>query len=113
MFDADDLVFTRFVQLAHARLTDEDALVEFFARHPDRVRAMVRPPYGHFAELEASVRPGQAPAPGHRDPRITRDRMHDMRMPPYMRDELASAFGTHPAAIRRPHQLSRPRRAPE
>lgn len=92
-FDADDLVFTRFVQLAHARLTDEDTLVEFFARHPDRVRAMVRPPYGHFAELEASVQRGQDPAPDHRDPRIIRDQMHDMRMPPYMRDELASALG--------------------
>ena len=31
--------------------------------------------------------------PNFRDPRINRDLMHDMRMPPYMRDEMFTALG--------------------
>lgn len=54
---------------------------------------MIRPPYGAFHQLSATVAAGQAPDPAFRDPRIPRDQMHDMRMPPYMRDEMITALG--------------------
>jgi hypothetical protein len=53
---------------------------------------MIRPAYGAFDQLSPTVAADRHPDPGFRDPRITRDQMHDMRMPPYMRDETASAL---------------------
>jgi hypothetical protein len=88
-----ELFFTRFVALAHVRLADEDALVDFFLQQAARVRQMVRPAYGAFHQLSETVRAEQDPEPDFRDPRINRDRMHDMRMPPYMRDEIFTALG--------------------
>ena len=88
-----ELFFTRFVALAHTQLADEDALVDFFMQQGQRVRQMVRPAYGAFHQLAETVRPEQDPDPNFRDPRINRDLMHDMRMPPYMRDEMSTALG--------------------
>jgi hypothetical protein len=86
---SDELIFTRLIELAHAPLADQDALIDFFSQHADRLRAMVRPAYGDFDQLQDSVRADAKPAADHRDPRVRRDRLHDMRMPPYMRDEIA------------------------
>ena len=60
----------------------------------DRIRKLLRPPWGRLRELE--VKPSTKPAPHHRDPRVARDGLHDMRMPPYMRDSDAAPLSlTH------------------
>jgi hypothetical protein len=63
---------------------DETVLVDFLTRRPDHVRRLIRPPMGSFEQLPAQ--PASEPNPQFRDPRVERDMMHDMRMPPYMRD---------------------------
>jgi hypothetical protein len=90
------LPYTDAAQVAHQRLAELDDLMEFLRVSGDRVRQLVRPPYGYFRELSANPAADATPDPGHRDPRINRDRAHDMRMPPYMRDADASALSvTH------------------
>jgi hypothetical protein len=59
-------------------------LLDFLKSRGDHVRLLLRPPFGRFREL--TERPGKQPARHHRDPRVMRDTMQDMRMPPYMRD---------------------------
>ncbi|MGH4025805.1 MAG: hypothetical protein ACRDRV_14610, partial [Pseudonocardiaceae bacterium] len=88
-----ELMFTRLVELAHDQLAGADELMNFLLNQAERVHQMIRPAYGAFAQLSPTVQPDQEPAPDFRDPRIFRDQMHDMRMPPYMRDELAGALG--------------------
>ncbi|HTJ73996.1 MAG TPA: hypothetical protein VL337_01400 [Acidimicrobiales bacterium] len=87
------LPWSQLVGLAHDPLAEEDELIDFMLTQADRVRQMVRPPYGAVSELQPTVTADQEPGPSVRDPRITRDLMHDMRMPPYMRDEMARALG--------------------
>lgn len=91
--DSVQLVFSTLVGLAHDQLAGEDVLVDFLLNQSERLRLMIRPAYGAFHQLSAAVAAGQAPDPAFRDPRVLRDLMHDMRMPPYMRDETASALG--------------------
>jgi hypothetical protein len=86
------LVFTPLVHLAHAPLAHDDEIFAFLRDQADRARTMLRPAYGAFDDLAASVASTDPPAATHRDPRIARDQGHDMRMPPYMRDETASAL---------------------
>ena len=82
------------IESAHAQLADLDSMVEKLREQEERIRMMIRPPYAHFRELEAVA--ANSPAVTHRDPRILRDQAHDMRMPPYMRDNEASALSlTH------------------
>jgi len=84
--------FTPLVGLAHAPLAHDDELWSFIRNQADRARKMLRPAFGSFADLAAQARSADASAATHRDPRIERDLMHDMRMPPYMRDEMARAL---------------------
>lgn len=84
--------FTPLVQLAHAPLASEDGLLAFLTEQAARAKIMLRPAYGAFETLAASVGLDDAPRGDFRDPRIARDLAHDMRMPPYMRDETASAL---------------------
>jgi hypothetical protein len=86
------LPYTDTAQLAHMRLSDLDDLIEFLRFNGDRVRQMLRPPFGVVRELSENPLPTATPDPKHRDPRINRDRAHDMRMPPYMRDSDATAL---------------------
>jgi hypothetical protein len=88
---SDKRVFTDLIKLEHASLSDEYDLLDFLSQLAGRarVRLMVRPAYGAFDQLKSSVRAGDQPDPDHRDPRLGRDLLHDTRMPPYMRDELA------------------------
>ena len=58
-------------------------LLDFFQARPDHVERLVRPPFGRFKQLG---RRAAAPSSAFRDPRVPRDQLHDMRMPPYMRD---------------------------
>jgi hypothetical protein len=85
--------FSALVPLAHAQLAQQDELLDFLLNYALRVRQIIRPPYGRFADLPAQVANDAQPNADFRDPRVDRDQAHDMRMPPYMRDELASALG--------------------
>ncbi len=75
--------------LAHAESED---LASFLRDQPELVRRLIRPPYGAFKDLKTNPAPNAKPDPKHRDPRIARDQLHDMRMPPYMLDSDASAL---------------------
>jgi hypothetical protein len=86
------LPYTDAAQAAHMRFSELDDLVEFLQFNGDRVRQMLRRPFGAFRELSENPKPDAKPDPEHRDPRINRDRAHDMRMPPYMRDADATAL---------------------
>jgi hypothetical protein len=59
-------------------------MIDFLSANSDRVKKLVRPPFARFSEL--APKPKDKSTGGYRDPRITRDQFHDMRMPPYMRD---------------------------
>lgn len=74
----------------HAPLAESESLALFLHDNGDFVRRLIRPPYGAFRDLAPNPGASAAPNPARRDPRITRDTLHDMRMPPYMRDETAS-----------------------
>ena len=78
------LPYTEMAKVAHASLTDIYDLLDFLAIRAGHVRQLVRPPFGRFGQF--AVTPGEQPNPQFRDPRVDRDTMHDMRMPPYMRD---------------------------
>ncbi len=69
---------------AHSALADLEALVDFLVQRGDRVKLLLRPPFGAISELENTV--PAIPQAGYRDARIQRDMTHDMRMPPFMRD---------------------------
>lgn len=86
------LPFTTLVPLAHSQLAQADELLSFIRSKPERARQMLRPAFGSVAELDPAADLDSSPSPDHRDPRIERDLAHDMRMPPYMRDETASAL---------------------
>jgi hypothetical protein len=76
----------------HAPLAESESLALFLHDNGPFVRKLIRPPYGAFKDLTASPSATAAPNPAHRDPRIVRDTLHDMRMPPYMLDESGSAL---------------------
>jgi hypothetical protein len=86
----DRLPFARTGVDHHAPLAQAESLALFLHDNADLVRVLIRPPYGAFKDLAATVRAGDAPNPDRRDPRVTRDTLYDMRMPPYMRDETGS-----------------------
>jgi hypothetical protein len=100
-FDKDDdlnsppsthekLPYASVAHAVHAPLTDVEDLALFLRGNAELVRRLIRPPYGAFSELEVNPDPGAPPNTNHRDPRNDRDNLHDMRMPPYMRDSDAS-----------------------
>ena len=82
--DADPLPYTQVVPFVHAQLMEEAVLLDFLRRRHDHVRRLLRPAFGLLTEWDPE--PGPKPNPAFRDPRVVRDMMHDMRMPPYMRD---------------------------
>jgi hypothetical protein len=75
---------------AHSRHASKYELISFLRTDPGHVRRLVRPPYGRFRQLQ--VTPAAAPNPEFRDPRRVRDTLHDMRMPPYLRDSDSTAM---------------------
>ena len=104
---ADRLPYTQVVQQIHARMADSPVLRDFLARRPDRMRALVRPPFARLADLPrrngvgkpAKVAMASDPETGpvhYRDPRSTMDQTYDMRMPPFMRHSMG-----YPLAITR------------
>jgi hypothetical protein len=82
------LPFAEKAREVHAPLAEADDLALFLRENPDLIRRLIRPPYGAFKDLGAKPTPN----PAHRDARITRDTLHDMRMPPYMLDSDATAL---------------------
>ena len=80
----EPLPYTEVVKVAHAPLTDLITLRDFLRTRKDHVRRLVRPPYGRFSQL--ADKPDVVPNPAFRDARVSRDSLHDMRMPPFMRD---------------------------
>jgi hypothetical protein len=86
----DRLPYSSVAAAVHASLTDVEALTDFLRTFGPRVEQLLRPPYGVVSEL--SEQPAPNPNPHFRDGRIQRDRVHDMRMPPYMRDSDATAL---------------------
>lgn len=97
---SDRLPYTQVVRQVHARLGDSPVLSAFLMRDPDRVRRIVRPPFGHVRELPP-IPDVQHPDPvgrdvtdaagapiRFRDPRRIIDQTYDMRMPPYMRHSM-------------------------
>ncbi|MGE3535922.1 MAG: hypothetical protein AB7N91_00645 [Candidatus Tectimicrobiota bacterium] len=87
---ANRLPYASLVRAVHAPLADIDVLVEFLQTRAAFVRRLIRPPFGRVREL--AVEPDLVPDPRHRDPRVVRDQLHDMRMPPYIRDSDNSAL---------------------
>jgi len=103
MFDKDDdqisgasrrekLPYSTAASQVHAPLGDADDLAQTLRQKSDFVRKLIRPAFAHFKDLPEKANPEGRPDPGQRDPRNERDRMHDMRMPPYMRDSDATAL---------------------
>ena len=86
----DRLPYSAVAASVHASLTDVENLTDFLRTFGVRVEYLLRPPYGVVAEL--SEQPPETSDARHRDARIQRDRVHDMRMPPYMRDSDATAL---------------------
>jgi Ferritin-like len=80
----DELPYTNVVTSAHAPLKEELILLDFLRLRADHVKRVVRPPFARVCELP--MNPAADSNPRFRDPRVFRDQLHDMRMPPYMRD---------------------------
>ena len=95
------LGYTQVAQDVHAELADIDNMLTTFRDQAERIRHLLRPPFARIADLPAQPldplptdRLGTPPKPvlrpRERDPRVLRDGVHDMRMPPYMRDADAA-----------------------
>lgn len=78
------LPYTKTARDAHTPLADWNTLIELLQSQRERVLRIVRPPFARVRQL--SEKPTSEPNPGFRDPRVPRDTVQDMRMPPYMRD---------------------------
>jgi len=81
------LPFSALGRAAHTELTAMPVLLEFLKDNADRVRRLIRPPYALVRESEPSA---TRQSTGFRRPWDADARVHDMRMPPYMRDSDAS-----------------------
>lgn len=80
----DRLSYSQAVPFVHSQLMEEAVLIDFLRRRHAHVRQLLRPAFGLITEWHDQPLP--PPDPRFRDPRVPRDLMHDMRMPPYMRD---------------------------
>jgi hypothetical protein len=74
----------------HQELADPEYLISFLLQNKERFADIVRPPFARLNQL--SPEPGSHLLHDLRDPRNPRDRAHDMRMPPYIRDSDYSAL---------------------
>jgi hypothetical protein len=79
---AQSLPYTDVAHFRHQELCDIEVLLDFLRENSERVKRLVRPPFGRFWQLAGRTTPPKS----FRDPRVERDQLHDMRMPPYMRD---------------------------
>lgn len=84
------LPYTAVISHVHSALKDEAVLIDFLRRRADAVERVIRPPFGRVHQL--TTEPKADPDPNYRDPRVFRDQLSDMRMPPYMRDASLQAL---------------------
>lgn len=82
----DRLPYKQVVDFVHAPLVERELLLSFLRRRADHVRRLIRKPLGTVKDLPA--RPGIGKPPKYRDPREIRERLYDMKMPPYMRHNM-------------------------
>ncbi len=78
------LPYTETVKFVHGPLKNEAVFLDFVDRRGDFFKKILRPPFGTLAQF-----PSTPPADANedfRDPRVFRDKLYDMRMPPYTRD---------------------------
>jgi hypothetical protein len=81
----DPVPYSSAARFVHGPLSDIDTLLDTLVLHSDRIKRLIRPPFGRISDL---VRRGSE----FRNPRNPRHLRHDMRMPPFMRDSDASAL---------------------
>jgi hypothetical protein len=95
------LGYTEVAQDTHSEIADIDNMLNLFRTQAERIRHLLRPPFARIADLpekppdrlptdELGLPPKPVLTPRERDPRVLRDGLHDMRMPPYMRDSDAA-----------------------
>jgi hypothetical protein len=84
-----NLQFADLADFRHEQLSDIETLLDLFQDRAKskHLKELIRPPFGRFKQLP---RRAGAPSSKFRDPRVERDWLHDMRMPPYMRDSDAN-----------------------
>ncbi len=82
------LQYTKLAEEVHEGLMQRIPLLSLLATDAERVRKLIRPPFGRVKQLPADAQ--EAPAAGFRDPRNKSHLHHDMRMPPYMLDSDAN-----------------------
>jgi hypothetical protein len=80
----DWLPYTEAARQAHTPLADWNTLIGLLQSRREHVERIVRPPFARVRQL--SDKPANEPNSRFRDPRVPRDTLQDMRMPPYMRD---------------------------
>jgi hypothetical protein len=112
------LPYAATAQFAHAPLCSIEALLNLLRTETAHVKSLIRPPFGRFKDLHP--RPDPKKDIGKlRDPRVDRDMLHDMRMPPYLRDSdyspLSITYRQYRALMdfidrlhRRPDRVGRP-----
>jgi hypothetical protein len=83
----DDLPYSDVATFRHGELSDIEILLDLFSQNAAKVKDIIRPPFGRLRQF--AKHPTDEPRPDFRDPRVDRDQLHDMRMPPYMRDSDA------------------------
>jgi hypothetical protein len=95
------LGYMEVAQDTHSEIADIDNMLNLFRTQAERIRHLLRPPFARIADLpekppdrlptdELRLQPKPVLTPRERDPRVLRDGLHDMRMPPYMRDSDAA-----------------------
>lgn len=84
------LPYTAVISHVHSALKDEAVLIDFLRRRADAVERVIRPPFGRVRQMPTE--PKAEADPHYRDPRVFRDQLSDMRMPPYMRDASLQAL---------------------
>jgi len=84
------LAYATAAKQIHEDMADTENLISFL-ENTQRVLEILRPPYARLRELKAQ--PNPTPDPNRlRDARNPRDNAQDMRMPPYMRSDTATAL---------------------
>jgi hypothetical protein len=80
------LPYSEIARAVHEPLADIEQLKAFVEMFGPRVAQILRPPWAAFEDLASNV---DGSTTVQRDPRRPRDTLHDMRMPPFMRDSDA------------------------
>jgi hypothetical protein len=80
--NVDPVPYSTTARFVHGPLCDIDTLLDTLVLEYQRIQRLIRPPFDRFSGLPRRRTSNHE----FRDPRNDRDGLHDMRMPPYMRD---------------------------